>query len=167
MIAIREDSSAVVSGNTIQGGGVAGVMVQGTATISDNQFDGNGPRPGPGPPNFAAWVHKGSTVSFTDNRTSRWRHALFASGAKQVRVTGNTVGQFLQTAILVDKSEQPAHVFGNVAISDNSKDEAVKVSGPRGVVQENSRKPTERRTERLETRTGGSRQADSTEESSE
>ena len=157
MIAIREDSSAVVIRNTITGGGVAGVMVQGTATISGNQFQGNGPRGGPGPPNFAAWVHSNSSVWFSENRIDRWRHALFASGAKQVRVTGNIASRFLGTAIVVDKSAAPAHVFGNIAISDNTDDESIKLGGPQGVVAENSRKAPDRRVESRETGTAGER----------
>ncbi len=146
MIAVREGSSAVVHDNTIRGGGVAGVMVQGAATISGNRFEGNGPRKG-GPPNFAAWVHGGSTVSFSGNRTDRWRHALFASGAKRVHATENTAIRFIGTAIVVRESELPAHVFGNVALSDNSQDEAVQVTGPQGVVQDNSRQAVERESE--------------------
>ena len=139
IVAIREDSSAIVTDNTIKGGGVAGVMVQGTARIRDNRFEGNGPRRG-GPPNFAAWVHGGSTVSFCDNRTDRWRHALFASGAKRVSAIDNTAINFLGSAIVVDKSELPAHVFGNIALSDSEKDAAAKVGGAQGVVAENERK---------------------------
>lgn len=146
MIAIRENSSAVVTDNVIKGGGVAGVMVQGTASISGNQFQGNGPRAG-GPPNFAAWVQGGSTVSFSNNRVDHWRHALFASGAKQVRATNNTASKFLGVAIVVNKSQLPAHVFGNIAMSDNEEDQAVKVNGPQGVVLENLRKATVSRTE--------------------
>ena len=86
-------------------------------------------------------------MSFSGNHADRWRHALFASGAKQVHATDNTVSRFLGNAIVVDKSELPAHVYGNVAISDNSEDEAVKVGGPQGVVRENLRRPTEVRTE--------------------
>ena len=103
------------------------------------------------------WGHGGSTVSFSDNRSDRWRHALFASGAKQVRATDNTASQFLGTAIVVDKSELPAHVFGNVALSDNSKDEAVKITGSQGVVLENSRKATDRKTETSEAATTDTR----------
>ncbi len=141
MVAIREGSSAVVADNTIKGGGVAGVMVQGTAHIDGNQFLGNGPRGGPGPPNFAVWVQDGSTVSFCDNQVDRWRHALFASGAKRVLAINNTAMNFLGTAIVVDKSELPAHVFGNIAMSDSEKDIAAKVGGAQGVVAENERKP--------------------------
>lgn len=139
MIAIREGSSAVVSDNAIRGGGVAGVMVQGSAMISGNRFEGTGPRQG-GPPNFAAWIHAGSTVSFVNNQTDRWRHALYATGAKYVLATGNTATRFLKTAIVVHNSEQPVHVTENTAVSDNAADEAVQVTGPQAVVQGNARK---------------------------
>lgn len=139
IVAIQEDSTAVVADNTIVGGGVAGVMVRGTATITGNRFVGNGPRRGPGPPNFAAWVQDGSTVSFSGNRVDGWRHALFASGAKRVRAIDNTTSRFLGTAIVVDDSVLPAHVFGNLAISENAEDQAVRVRGPQGVVADNVR----------------------------
>ncbi len=142
IIAIREGSSAVVNDNTIKGGGVAGVMVQGTAYIINNQFQGNGPRSGPGPPNHAAWIHGGSTVSFRNNQVDHWRHALFASGAHRVWATDNTVKNFLGTAIVIEKSTLPVHVFGNTAFSDSEKDTAARVDGPQGIVAENVRKPS-------------------------
>ncbi|HHK41700.1 MAG TPA: right-handed parallel beta-helix repeat-containing protein [Planctomycetaceae bacterium] len=137
MVAIRDDSSALLLDNTLTGGGVAGVLVQGTATILDNHFKGNGPRRGPGPPNFGVWIQAGSTVTFCGNRTERWRHALFASGAKRVYAIDNTAVRFLDAAIVVEKSERPAHVFGNVAESTNEQERAARVDGPRGVVAEN------------------------------
>ena len=135
---------------------MAGVMVQGSAVITGNRFEGNGPRQG-GPPNFAAWIQGGSTVSFSNNRTDRWRHGLHASGAKSVHATGNTSTRFLGTAIVVRESELPAHVVGNIAVSDNGDDEAVQVTGPQGVVQENARKAVQRKSEsdRSRTSTGG------------
>lgn len=139
MIAIRENSTAVVRNNTIRGGGVAGVMVQGTATIDGNQFEGNGPRRG-GPPNFAVWVHAGADVTVNNNRADRWRHSLFASAARRVRATGNTTSNFIGKAIVVNKSELPAHVFGNTALSDDAKDVAAEVGEPKGVVADNNRK---------------------------
>ncbi|MFQ5734703.1 MAG: right-handed parallel beta-helix repeat-containing protein, partial [Planctomycetaceae bacterium] len=141
MIAVRDNSAAVVNSNVIRGGGVAGVMVQGTARIANNRFEGNGPRRGPGPPNFAAWIHGGSTVTFSGNHSNRWRHALFASGAKKICVTENTARRFLGTAIVVSKSEAPAHVFGNIALSDKPNDKAVSITGPKGVVAGNERRP--------------------------
>ena len=111
-------------------------MVQGTAVISNNRFEGNGPRAG-GPPNFAAWIQGGSNVSFSNNQTSRWRHALFASGANQVSATDNTIREFVRTGIVVSKSNSPAHVFGNVALSNKEGDQAAAVDGPQGVVSDN------------------------------
>jgi hypothetical protein len=142
MIAIQEDSKAVISDNVITGGGVAGVLVRGTATMTGNQFNGNGPRTG-GPPNFAAWVHPGSTVTFTDNRVDRWRHALSASDAESVRAIGNTTSRFLDTSIVVSNSKLPAHVSDNVAVSENETDEAVRVTGAQGAVDGNVRQATE------------------------
>lgn len=140
MIAIRENSSAIVTENRIRGGGVAGVMVQGKAFVSGNRFEGNGPRPG-GPPNFAAWVHGGSSVIFTDNRIDRWRHALYASEAQAVHALDNVTSGFLRTSIVVQKSKTPTHVFGNIAISRKPSDQPVSVSGSRGVVAANERRP--------------------------
>ena len=140
MIAIQEESRALIADNTISGGGVAGVLVRGTATITGNQFEGNGPRKGPGPPNFAAWVQEGSTVTFSDNRVDRWRHALSASDAESVRAIGNITSQFIDTAIVVHNSAQPAHVSGNVAVSENEQDESVRVTGPQGAVSDNVRR---------------------------
>jgi len=140
MIVIRAKSSAVVADNVVRGGGVAGVMVEGAAQITGNHFYGNGPRGGLGPPNFAAWVQGGSTVSFCDNRCDGWRHALFASGARRVRAMDNTTSRFLGATIVIAKSQLPAHVVSNVALSDNEKDEVMRVSGPRGVVVDNQRK---------------------------
>ncbi|MDA0920629.1 MAG: right-handed parallel beta-helix repeat-containing protein [Planctomycetota bacterium] len=138
MIAIQEESTALITDNTITGGGVAGVLVRGTATITGNQFDGNGPRKG-GPPNFAAWIHAGSTVTFSDNRVDRWRYALSASDAESVRAIGNTTSRFMDTTIVVNNSKKPAHVSGNVAVSDNEKDEPVRVNGPQEAVTGNVR----------------------------
>ncbi|MCP4815080.1 MAG: hypothetical protein GY888_21430 [Planctomycetaceae bacterium] len=139
LVAIREKSSATVIGNNLRGGGVAGIMIEGTAHVQGNQFHGNGPRGGPGPPNFAAWVHANSTVSFTANRSTGWRHALFAAGAKRVSVIDNQAGKFLGTAFVVEKSVLPAHVFGNIAHSSNAKDKTVRVEGSQGIVADNQR----------------------------
>ena len=139
LVAIREQSSTTMIGNQLRGGGVAGIMVEGTAHIQANQFHGNGPRGGPGPPNFATWVHAKSKVSYVDNRAVGWRHALFAVGAKRVRVIDNQASKFIDTAFVVEKSEVPAHVFGNTALSSNVKDKAIRVEGPQGIVAENRR----------------------------
>lgn len=141
MIAIQGGSHASITNNSITGGGVAGILVQGTATISGNQFVGNGPRKGPGPPNFAVWVHEGSTVEFTDNQIEGWRHALFASKAEQVRAIHNTTRRFIATAIVINDSVQPAYATDNIAISDDGKDESVRITGRQAVVTNNIRRP--------------------------
>jgi len=140
MIAVRDGSTAVVTGNIIRGGGVAGLLVQGTARITGNDFVGNGPRRGPGPPNFAVWVRSGSDVLVSGNHISGWRHALDASGARKIRVIENTASGFLGTAFVVTGTSTPAHLFGNVALSGNPKDKVIAVTGPRGVIAENQRK---------------------------
>ncbi len=86
------------------------------------------------------WAHGGSEVVFSGNETDRWRHALFASGAKRVTATDNVASRFLDTAIVIQKTATPAHAFGNVALSTNAKDKAVSVSGPKGVVDDNELK---------------------------
>lgn len=141
MIAIQGSSRASISNNIITGGGVAGVLVQGTATISGNHFHGNGPRKGPGPPNFAVWVHEGSSVDFIDNQIEGWRHALFASKAEQIRAIHNTTRRFMETAIVIHDSTQPANAFDNIALSDGKKDESVRVTGQQAVVTNNILRP--------------------------
>ena len=136
LIAILKGSSAIITGNTFTGGGVAGVLVQGSAHISKNRFEGNGPHRG-GPPNFAVWAHAGSEVEFHQNEINRWRHALFTSGAKSVAAHHNRISQFLGTAILIQNAATPAHATHNTALTTNVQDESVTLTGPRGVVEEN------------------------------
>ncbi|GAB4136365.1 MAG: hypothetical protein Tsb009_03360 [Planctomycetaceae bacterium] len=145
MIAVRENSHVTVHNNVIRGGGVAGVMVQGTAHVSDNTFQGDGPRRG-GPPNFAVWVHKNSTARVNGNTVSRWRHAIFASSAKKVSASDNVVSQFMGTAIVVRNSVQPTDVTGTIAHSPKITDKPVDISGPQGIVTNN----------KLETKSGTS-----------
>ncbi len=60
MIAVLEDSKAVITGNTIRGGGVAAIVVKGSADISRNHFV----TPGPKKP---VLEFKGATVTVTEN----------------------------------------------------------------------------------------------------
>lgn len=60
MIAVLEDSRADIRGNTIRGGGVAAIVVKGTADISRNHFV----TPGPKKPVLA---FKGATVADSEN----------------------------------------------------------------------------------------------------
>lgn len=139
LIAIREQSSATILNNQLRGGGVAGVLVDGSAAISDNDFRGDGPRAG-GPPNFAVWVQSGADVTVTGNDVDAWRHAVYADGAKRLIVSDNAVRHFLGIAVVVKNTARPAQVTGNAAYSENPKDQVVKVEGPQMTVEYNDLK---------------------------
>jgi parallel beta-helix repeat protein len=140
MIAVLDDSRAVVTGNTIRGGGVAGILVKGSAEIRGNRFVGNGPRAN-GPPNFAVWAQHGSETMFSGNHVERWRHALSATEAAKVVAKDNKVSSFTGTAIVIKNSREPAEVTGNIAISDDPKAKPVEVAGPADNVSGNELKP--------------------------
>jgi hypothetical protein len=129
LVAILDNSQATLTDNDLSGGGVAGVLLQGNAEVRNNRFNGNGPRKG-GPPNFAIWVREGSEITFAGNRVEGWRHALFALKAKQVTANDNQVHAFLGTALVIRDSELPSTATGNRAFSDDTKAQAIEISGP-------------------------------------
>jgi hypothetical protein len=136
LVAILDNSQATLTDNDLSGGGVAGVLLQGNATVKNNRFHGNGPRKG-GPPNFAIWVKEGSEVIFSGNQVKGWRHALFASKAKQVTANDNQVRTFLGTALVIRDSEKPTIATGNRAFTEDSKAQAIEISGPTAEVTGN------------------------------
>jgi hypothetical protein len=136
LVAILDNSQATLIDNDLNGGGVAGVLLQGNANIRNNRFHGNGPRQG-GPPNFAIWVREGSKVTFSGNRVEGWRHALFASKAKQVTANDNQVSSFLGTALVIRDSKKPATATGNRAFSDDPKAQAIEITDPKAEVTGN------------------------------
>ncbi len=143
MIAVLEGSSAVIRENVLSGGGVAGVLLSGEATVADNTFHGNGPRETAVPPNYAVWVQEGSRVTFTDNQVDGWRHGLLASKAERVRADGNTIRNFREAAIVITDSQLPTHATDNLALSDDETTECVRLKGPQGVVSGNIRRAPE------------------------
>ena len=140
LVAVLEQSTVVMEKNVLHGGGVAGVLLQGTASISGNQFHGNGPRRG-GPPNFAVWVRAGSTVDFENNTVDRWRHAVHAIEAQSVKANANQISQFIDTGIVIQNTKKPAEVTGNTAWSADPKAQAVTITGALGKVTDNQVKP--------------------------
>ena len=136
MIAVLEGSHVEVTDNSIHGGGVAGILLSGTANIVGNRFLGNGPRRG-GPPNFAVWVRDGSEIQFNNNNVDRWRHAIFASGAIAVHVNDNRIKNFIGTAIVVKGSTTRVEVSGNKAHSLDTKAKTVDVPDQSGKVRNN------------------------------
>ena len=131
LVAVKDGSTAVLSGNELTGGGVATVLVQGQATIRRNRFTGRGGKQG-----SAVWAWAGSTVVVHGNTFTGYRSAL---NAKQTRVTAsdNTIHHNSGPGILVQDSPRPAHVFGNVMISDAPAAEVVRIDGPAGIVADN------------------------------
>ena len=136
LVAVFEGSDVEMSGNTFRGGGVAGVILKGTAKLDGNQFIGNGPRKG-GPPNFAAWVHPGSSIEFNNNKVEGWRHAVLANAPKQATANNNQVSKFFGGAIVINNSQTPANATGNQAVSNDKGAAVVKITGNQGEIDNN------------------------------
>jgi hypothetical protein len=85
MIAVLDDSSALITGNTIRGGGVAGILVKGKAVIRGNDFTGNGPAAKP-PANNAIWAQAGAEVTMGGNRVEGWKRAVNRADGASVKV---------------------------------------------------------------------------------
>jgi parallel beta-helix repeat protein len=142
LVAVFGNSTAELSGNTLTGGGVAGVLVKGTAILDGNTFVGNGPRKG-GPPNFAAWVHPGASITFNNNTVSGWRHAVLANAPKTATANNNKVSKFFGSAIVINKAQTPATANGNTAISNDKKANVVQITGEQTEGQGNQLLPEE------------------------
>jgi hypothetical protein len=132
LVAVKDGSSATLRNNRITGGGVAAVLVQGTAHLEENEFQGRG-----GDQGAAVWVWDGSTVVVNDNRFDGYRHAMNAKGSR-VTATDNTIRKFGQTAIVVKSPSAPACVMGNAAYSSEPGAQVVDVEGQASAVRENS-----------------------------
>ena len=95
IVALRGGANAVVSDNLIHEGGVAGVLVEGTARIIGNQFQGRGPDK----QGSAIWVPFGgsfdveSTVVASKNRCSGYRNLMNANKSN-VTATDNITRKF-------------------------------------------------------------------------
>jgi parallel beta-helix repeat protein len=131
LVAVRQGASAVVRGNRIRGGGVAGVLVEGTAHIEDNEFVGKGKGQG-----SAVWVWAGSTVTVCDNQFEGYRNALNA-GKSNVTAAANTIRNFDGPAIIVKQSTSPAHVYGNTIVTQQTNQPLIEIDGPTGIVADN------------------------------
>lgn len=120
-------SKVLLKGNTIRGGGVAGVRVSGEVIAEDNHFDGTSFRQ-VGPPNFAIWGLKGAQVTMSQNRVNGWRHALSAEEAA-VTATGNQVTQCSRAAFVISKSAAAPVVTGNALLPSKQSDVVALVDG--------------------------------------
>ncbi len=134
VIAVKDDSSATIRDNRISGGGVAALLVQGTATVSGNTFTGVEEKQG-----NAIWIWEGSKATVSENSFDGYRTAVNATKANVV-VAGNRVKNFQGAAIIVKDSQTPAHIYGNTATSTDATAKVIDVQGRSGVVEENTLK---------------------------
>ena len=135
LVIVFDDAEAIFMKNTIRGQSVAGIRVAGKVAALQNRFEGTSLR-NSGPPNYAIWALEGSQVTMSDNHISTWRHALYGTGSA-ITANDNTVSNFFRTAFVVNKPTQPAHVYGNTAVSANPKDKVVSIDGQAGIVADN------------------------------
>lgn len=131
IIAVKDDSHATIRDNRIAGGGVAAVLVQGTATVSGNAFTGLGDKQG-----HAIWIWEGSSATISDNTFDGYRAAVNATKAI-VLIRGNQIRRFQGAAILVRDSPEPVHVVGNTAFSADPEANVVDVKGVSGGIEKN------------------------------
>lgn len=131
IIAVKDGSTATIRDNRISGGGVAAVLIQGTATVSGNAFTGIGEGQG-----TAVWVWAGSKATIAGNTFNGYRAAVNSKQAT-VAVFENAVKRFQGTAIIIKDSTSPAHVYGNTALSNEPRAKVIEVQGPTGMIQEN------------------------------
>jgi parallel beta-helix repeat protein len=135
IVMVFKGSDATFTDNVIRGGGVAGIRVAGKVRANNNEFAGTSLRK-VGPPNFAIWALPGSDVTMTANKIHGWRHGLHATEAR-VSASKNRVSNFHGVAFSIQKSNIPANVYGNTAISKNPNDKVLSLSGEKGVVNNN------------------------------
>jgi hypothetical protein len=126
LLAVKGGSVGIVSHNSIRGGGVAGVLVQGDVQVVGNRFHGKGPGQG-----SAVWVWKNSAVSVVNNHVNGYRNAVNSSGSR-VSAIGNVVRGFQGPSIIVRKPTAVPQVHNNIAISADGTDGAVIVDGVPG-----------------------------------
>lgn len=80
MIAVLEDSRAEITGNTIRGGGVAAVLIKGSAVVRGNHFVTANTKA-----SNAIWVHGGATATLDANKIEGWLRELNAAKDAKVK----------------------------------------------------------------------------------
>lgn len=131
IIAMRDNSTVTIRDNRISGGGVAAVLVQGTATISGNTFTATEEKQG-----NAIWIWEGSSATVSDNTFDGYRAAVNAAKATVI-IKGNKISRFQGAAIIVKNSPKPVYVLGNLGVSIDPKAKIVDVQGSTGTIENN------------------------------
>lgn len=137
MIALGEGSRAIISENRIQGGGVCGILIEGTAWVTDNRMQGK-----PEGSGSAIWALAKSDITVRGNRVDRYRNLLDNTGCK-VEVCDNTISGFRGTAITIRKPLAPVLVRGNVALSKDPQARVLLLEDAQERGGQNSVKPPE------------------------
>ncbi len=130
IIAVREGSSALIAGNTIKGGGVAGILVDGIARIRGNRMEAGGKG------GSAVWGWDKAELTVIGNQVDGYRNLLNSSGNK-VTVIDNVIRNFQGTAITIKNPLGTAVVSGNIAVSKNPKDKVLSFDGKQGSLKDN------------------------------
>ncbi len=123
IVAIKDKATASLENNRIGGGGVAAVLVQGTAYLAGNEFVGKGKGQG-----SAVWIWQGSDVSVVGNKFAGYRHAVNATKSK-VTILRNTIKGFEKTAILITKPSSDPKVIDNRAFTSDVEAKVVSIDG--------------------------------------
>lgn len=117
IVMIFAGASVQMSGNTIRGGGVAGIRVAGNLQADNNVINGIAVRPG-GPPNFAIWALPDAKLIVRNNQIQRWRHGLYAEQAT-VTATENQISEFHNVAFAVKSLRGNPTITNNVITTKN------------------------------------------------
>lgn len=135
IVMVFEGAEASFTDNKIRGGGVAGIRAAGKVSVDRNEFVGTSLRK-TGPPNFAVWALKGSSVNMSNNRIRGWRHGLHASEAMVV-ARENTVSNFHKAAFVIQRPTTTTRLVNNTAMSSNDQDVVVTIDGKAAEVGSN------------------------------
>ena len=112
IVMIFAGASVQMSGNTIRGGGVAGIRVAGELQADNNTINGVVMRPA-GPPNFAVWALPDAKLLVRNNQIRGWRHGLYADQAN-VTATANQISDFHKVAFAVKNPRGTLTIANNV-----------------------------------------------------
>lgn len=130
ILAIKAGSAACVFDNGITGGGVAAVLLEGSAWIGNNRIHAGDEKKGK-----AVWVWQGSRAAIAENLMDGYLVGIQASES-EVTVCKNKIQNFGRQAIVINKLKK-VRVLDNVAVSQDDKAVVVAVQGEKGVVTNN------------------------------
>ncbi len=134
IVAVKDGSTATLVKNRINGGGVAGVLVQGDVVLENNHFVSKAQNQG-----TAVWVWVNSKAKIIGNQFHGYRNAVRATKS-DVIVVNNTIEKFEKTAILIQKPSSPSYVLNNTAYGDGKQLSVVAIDGMDNIVNGNTLK---------------------------